>query len=295
MFGNIAILLISVFVIGFNIYVLIYKKNASVIAKLISILLFVVWILSIQIPNMPILKAPFTSALKGRVIDAETKKPLPNINVKIGWKTAYATAGGGSPAIYKALPATTDEKGEFSIPTALKQLSIYIWPFFSREYGGIKIIAYSYDYEFVEKNISADAETKLVEIPMRLISDDKSYLENILNIYWRGFAILGPHIEDHYKNVTPDEKKFLINTYHSFDKKYPNSNYDELKKQEYLGQLATTFNKLEPLLAVEINQKIIEKYPSDFSARYAAEEIERLKKRYGLKVNSNAKERQHEK
>lgn len=295
MFGNIVILLISVFVIGLNIYVLICKKNASVTAKLISILLFVVWILSIQIPNMPILKAPFTSALKGRVIDAETKKPLPNINVKIGWKTAYATAGGGSPAIYKALPATTDEKGEFSIPTALKQLSIYIWPFFSREYGGIRIIAYSCDYEFVRKDISADAETKLVEIPIRLIKDEKSYLENILNIYWNGLAILGPHIEDHYKNVTPDEKRFLINAYHSFDKKYPNSNYDSFKDKAYLGQLATTFNELEPLLAVEINQKIIEKYPSDFSARYAKEEIERLKKVYKLKINNDSKLRQNEK
>lgn len=285
MFGNIVILLISVFVIWLNIYVLTYKKNTSLTAKLISILLFVIWILSVVSPNIPVLKSPFTSAMKGRVVDAETKKPLPNINVKIGWKTAYATAGGGSPAIYKALPITTDEKGEFSIPTALKQLSIYIWPFFSREYGGIRIIAYSYDYEFARKDISADAETKLVEIPMRLISDDKSYLENILNIYWKGLAILGSDIGDHYKNVTPDEKKFLINAYHSFDKKYPNSNYAELKKQEYLGQLATTFNKLDPLLAVEINQKIIEKYPSDFSARYAKEEIERLKKRYNLKIN----------
>ena len=154
-------------------------------------------------------------------------------------------------------------------------MSIYIWPFFSREYGGIRIIAYSYDYELVGKDISADAETKLVEIPIRLLSDEGNFTKSIVDI------------ESELRRMDSEkpsntEKMFLMRAYNIFEKKYPNSTKDE----RYLSAFAFIFEEMgAPIEAVKINQKIIEKYPASINAEIAKEEIQRLKKRYNLKIN----------
>jgi len=37
----------------------------------------------------------YVSPIKGRVVDAETGKPMKGVNVRAGWVTGYAEPGGG--------------------------------------------------------------------------------------------------------------------------------------------------------------------------------------------------------
>ncbi len=70
------------------------KKNKSPLRKseklilIISILIFLgilAWSIIVYVPPV-----------KGRVVDAETQKPLKGVNVRAGWVTGYAGPAGGS-------------------------------------------------------------------------------------------------------------------------------------------------------------------------------------------------------
>lgn len=288
--GDIVILIISVFIVGFFI-IMKRRKTEPQQGWLVSVaprrpaqnfsnILFVIWLIAIFLPNVPVLVAPLTPAIQGKVIDAETKEPLKNINIKIGWQVGYRTIAGGPPVIYRTYSTKSNENGEFQIPRVFKPLSILAFPLFYRAYEGIRILAYGYDYEF--KMIWP--KERVIMLSMNLIKNEKNFLENILKVYWEGISSFGPYIEEEsYKNVTIEEKRFMMNAYSYFEKRFPNANYYEDKS--YFGRLANTFDNLkEPVEAIKINQLIIQKYPSSVSAEIAKKDIERLEKVYKLKT-----------
>ena len=281
---DIIILLISVFVVWLNLSTFKFKKDASSGRKTISMVLLIIWAVTIFLPNIPVLLWPITPKVYVRVIDAETKRPLPNINVKIGWYYHNYNVGGGIwGGVYRAKSTKTNERGEFTVPRSLKTLSLLVFPLFFEKYGGIEIIAYSYDYAFVKK-FTKGKGPEPVEVEIKLIKDAKSYWESILNIYWEGIRNLGSRGE----NVSKEEKTFFLNAYDYFERRFPNADYAELEDKAYLGQFAVTLDDLkEPNEAIKINRLIIEKYPSSARARWAARNIEQLKEKYHLKTEDN--------
>lgn len=283
--GDIAILIISVFIIG--LFVIIKrKKNIPWSIQVISAVLFVGLLVTTLLPSLPLIISPLTPSLQGRVIDAETGKPLSNINIKIGWEILNAGPGGGGRSVYKTYTTTTNDTGEFKAPSILMPFTVFLISGL-REYGGINIIAYSYDYEFSRSGVNRDEKkSRFIEIQMQPIKDEKSYWESILNIYWEGITNLGSRGE----NVSAEERRFLKDAYSYFKRRFPNANYAELKDKAYFGQFAVTLDDLkEPVEAIKINQLIIEKYPSSASAELAAEDIKRLKEKYNLKIEDNSK------
>ena len=56
------------------------------------------------------------AAYKGKVIDADTGKPLEGVVVVIEWDTVTPSPGGAVHTFYDARETVTDKKGNFSIP-----------------------------------------------------------------------------------------------------------------------------------------------------------------------------------
>lgn len=282
--SDVNIFLITLFVLGLSGIVYKFGKKVPWLIRVLAILLFIGWLIDIFIPNIPLLIAPMTPTIKGKIFDAETRRPLTNIDIKVAWPLHNVGPGGGGGLMYKTTYTTkSDEHGEFIIPRRWKPVSRWVFPLGFSNYAGIAMIAYSYDYEFRE----LWPKEHIIEIPMKPIKDEKTFLENILNIYWEGVSKMGPYIEDSYKNLSPDEKRFFMNAYEQFEKKYPDTTVDK----DYLGSVASMFEKLgAPQKAIGINQKIINKYPSSINAEIARDDVKRLEETYHLKSDNKFNE-----
>ena len=280
--SDINIFLITVFVIGLSWLAFRFRNKVPWLVRVLVILIFIGWFIDILIPNIPLLISPMTPAIKGKVFDAETQKPLANVNIKVAWPLHNVGPGGGGGFIINRTYSTkSDEHGEFTIPRRWKPLSRWVFPLGFSNYAGIEMISYSYDYEIKE----IWPKGRVIELPMKPIKNEKSFFENILKIYWEGVSRMGLYIKDSYKNVTPDERNFFVSAYPYFEKRFPNANYAALKDKAYVGQIAVMFDNLrEPMEAIRFNQLIIEKYPSSTAARLAARDIEQLKEKYHVET-----------
>jgi hypothetical protein len=167
--------------------------------------------------------------------------------------------GGGRPA-YKVFNTTTNDKGEFIIPRAVKSLSIYIPVFFISEYGGIDIFAYNFDYEGKRLVLEKSINQNQVEIIMSIVKDDAAYMKN-LDKAWEMFYSYRTG-----KNIVKSEKDYLINSHDHFSKTYPHSKLGE----EYLFHLQSLLERLGDIQgAIEILREMIKKYPYGEYAEYA--------------------------
>lgn len=219
--------------------------------------------------NIPFFISSFTPKHHGRVIDAETKKPLAGINIKAGWHVSSASVGGVSGYYYKIYKTKTDTEGKFVIPMGVKALTIYS-PVSKSSFEKVILTIYPEDYQHqVERTHYVDGNEST--IAMKKIKADKDFLDNILAYYYGLFLMhkgSGDMITD------PGEIKWLKNSYYHFEKLYPYSREDK----SYLQRFVSILDKLKQPDCLYLLNKLIAKYPDNVT--YTKGYIELLKQEY---------------
>lgn len=251
-------------------------KTKYQVLAVVVLALSVLPILFFIVINIPVIISPLTAELHGKVIDAETKKPLAGINVKAGWYASTVSVGGGYGEYYKLFKTKTDNNGEFVLPRGLKALNVY-GPLGIRKFDEVNVIIYPSGYDYKVERTHYTNENKHT-IALEKVKTDKEFLDNILNYYHRLFLMhkgSGDEISD------PDEKKWLKNAYYQFKKTYPQHSYED---QQYLQKITNILEAIKEPDCVYILQKILVKYPNNASLTwYAKNNLDALKKIYNVK------------
>jgi len=252
--GNIIILILWVLTIAATYFGL---KSKTRLISVTALLIFLPLALLITYQNIPFLLSPFTSKIHGKIIDADSKKPLANINIKAGWMIESVNVGGNFDYYYNIYDTQTNREGVFQIPSALRGLSIFT-SIYDRKFDGIHLAAYSldYNYKIFKKTINTD-----VIIELMPIRTDKDFVENIA-LFRDSIRMM--NVENSYEKLNDSEKKYILNSYKVFYSKYSNSKEDRVLLSD-LSQMGFVHNEKE---MVDILDKIIERYPNDLKANY---------------------------
>lgn len=250
-------------------------KTKHRIIAIFTLYLSALFLFFLLATNISIFISPFTPKHHGKVIDAETKKPLVGINIKAGWHVSSASVGGVSGDYYKIYKTKTDADGKFVIPRGIKALTIYT-PGSKTSFEKVILTIYPEDYQYqVERTHYADGNEST--IALNKVKTDKEFLDNILAYYYGLFLM---HKGSGDMITAPDEIKWLKYAYFQFEKKYPISRADE----EYLEKIANILETIKEPECVYILSKIITKYPNNSSlVWYAKNNISSLKNIYGSK------------
>lgn len=283
MIGNILIISISIIIIGSNIYVFKYIKNPTKASKKVSAGLLIIWILSTLLPNIPLLLKPLTEPIQGRILDENTKKSIANANIKVAWYGGTHIIEAGSTPAYKVYSTISNERGEFSIPSAYKPFSVYLLPILIRKYEGMQIVVYHYDYYIKKLGLGSYYKEigSNIQIDMIPANDDKKFLKNLQDLPLT-LNFMDPSWNININNRNRREKEFIINVHRMFDKKFPNSALGEenlFMLSSYYGWLGDHSAKFNVL------QEMIKKYPSGENVEFAKNEMEWLKRFHKIKTD----------
>jgi hypothetical protein len=112
------------------------KKNWK-----IFLLIFLLFLLALSLPPLSCGAVAFTQPVSGKVIDRETKKPIPDARIKVEWS--------GQPILYpetvhlkiKKETYKTDEEGNFKIPTLLRPSPFLV------SFNQIEVLVYAHGYK----------------------------------------------------------------------------------------------------------------------------------------------------
>lgn len=250
------------------------KTKYRILATIILAVLIPLTFFSMVI-NIPILFSPLTPKFHGKVIDAETKKPLAGINIKAGWTVSSVSVGGSSGGYYKLHKTKTDKNGEFVLPRGLKALNK--WGILgTRNFDGVIVTVYPPGYDYKVKRTHYTNESEL-SLALEKVKTDKEFLDNILN-YYHGLFLMHKGSGDEVTD--PDEKKWLKNAYYQFEKLYLHSKEDE----SYLYDISNMLDSIKEPDCIYILKKILVKYPDNKSlVWYANNNLESSKRIYKIK------------
>jgi len=154
MIGNIVIIAITICIV---LYVMkVFCSNLKYIAmySVSAIVATLVLVFSILIPNLSFIKEPFTPKIYGKVIDAETNQPIPNVTIIVDWGYTYSEFpmhSYGASTNQKVIH--TNRKGEFIVDKGLKCLAVNMYPLYNRDNGGVGILALYPQYKHVLKKL----------------------------------------------------------------------------------------------------------------------------------------------
>jgi len=210
----------------------------------------------------------YVSPIKGRVVDAETGKPMQGVNVRAGRVTGYLDPAGGSFRTFKIFATKTDANGEFILPRTIKPKIPII-----ENYQGVNTLFYEHDYacQYIERRAWRDGgKTKYYEIALKRIDDDRKFNENLETIRgWLFYKLPSRANRD-------NDYEFMATDFKIFFEKYPNSHFTE----ENLRKLALfcEIEKRDYKSALKINEEFVNKYPYSPVVNNAKEDIQRLKK-----------------
>jgi hypothetical protein len=248
-----------------------YRVLAAIALLIISIpVLFTLMI------NLPNIFSPFTPVVYGKVIDADSKKPLAGINIKAGWLVGASSVGGGGGGYYKFYKTVTDANGEFKLPRGIKTITTQFPPFIpliDTKFAGINIVASpnGYDYMVTTEQIKTDNK---VTISLERVNSDTDFLENI-RLYWRWLS--GMHKGNGNYMTDENERKWLRQAYRQFEVKYTDSKADE----PMLEQISNWLNSNNDPECVYVTDRLVNKYPK--YSWNAKSHLEYLRDKYKIK------------
>lgn len=207
----------------------------------------------------------YVPEIKGRVIDAETGKPMQGVNMRIRWVTGYADPGGGHGGTFKVYATKTDTNGQFVLPRTIKPKIPII-----ETYRGEQIVIYEHGY--VHQDIWRDAQRNEMitnhEVALTKINSDEEYHKNITKL---AIGLLSSDTIVFY------DLSFLADEYKIFLSKYADSGYSD---QNYRN-LASLYeiDMHDYRAALEINREFAMKYPRSSAVdKVKSEDIPRLEK-----------------
>jgi len=102
-------------------------------------------------PNSNLLNEFMTPEINGVLIDAESNKPLPNVDVVVGWESDFYILMSTVHSRLKSIHIKTDSNGKFHAPKHYKSLALNV-PFGYRENSKSHISIFSLDYLRVNSN-----------------------------------------------------------------------------------------------------------------------------------------------
>jgi len=224
----------------------------------------------------------YVSPIKGKVVDAETGKPMEGVNVRAGWVTGYAEPGGGVYKTFKVYATKTDANGEFVLPRIIK-LKI---PIIER-YQGINVLIYEHGYSGFYKDIVGNAlylashkyiqkvYINFIDIKLPSLKNDEEFNNNLRKIYSKLFYEL-PSKTNKY-----DDFKFTIDEINIFLEEYPDSHFLEDTYWILAGVYRVEMGERENYeSAIKWSEEFIKKYPNAPAPVIGRvkEDIERFKK-----------------
>lgn len=292
MLRNVIIILVSMAVIGWNIYVFKNRKQFTFAKKNFALGLLVLWLITMFILNIPIILSPLSPAIKGKIVNSETNLPIANCNIKAYWQVMSASVGGGASQTYHQVITKTDEKGEFKISRYPKVLGMFgFFPFMIiSHYDGIRIIAYTHGFAYELKELDKFEPTpNLLEAVSRSRPDviektiklGKNLTPDFYTGYSEGIWGLGGlfHSYNMYGIVTEEDKKYLLADFHYYYK-YIQEVFNKSEPDKFKTALITFASAFKNFgdneKAIEVYQRIKRDFPD--SADFADNEIEQLKK-----------------
>lgn len=148
MIGNVVILGIAVSIIWYVVKVCRTDLLGKLPHAIAAFVLTTILIFSIIIPNIEFIKSPFTPEINGKVVDAETNKPIEGAIVIVDWYFYF-----GEFPMHSRLGSDdqviifTDSGGYFVENRRLKSLAINLFPIYNKELSDIRVTAIHKDYQ----------------------------------------------------------------------------------------------------------------------------------------------------
>lgn len=210
----------------------------------------------------------YIPSIKGRVVDAETGKPMKEVNVRAGWVTSYVDPGGGSSRTFKVYAIKTDGNGEFTLPKVIK-LKIPVIEIFQ----GINMLIYEHEYkrQYIERRAwRKGGKIKYYHIALEKIKDDEEFNKNLWKV--KNFLFISLSSETY----RPNDIKFIINGLKMFFEKYPESQFLEENYRRLTGFYEQ--KKKDYKAALKLNEEFVRKFPNSPILSRVKEDIQRLKK-----------------
>lgn len=99
-------------------------------------------------PNSKLFSEFFTPEINGVLIDVESNKPLPNVDVVIGWESESYVFMSTVHNCLKSMNVKTDSSGRFYAPKHYKSLALRA-PFFERINSDSRISFYNLDFDIL--------------------------------------------------------------------------------------------------------------------------------------------------
>ena len=210
----------------------------------------------------------YVPSIKGRVVDAESGKPMKGVNVRAGWVTGYADPGGGSFRTFKVHATETNENGEFMLPKTIKIKIPVI-----EHYQGINMLIYEHGYSALYKETTGNTSYlatdhyiqkingHFIDVKLPKLKSDKEYFKNMEETFlW--MLTVGENLQ------------FLIDERRAFSKKYPESPL--LDENQLI--LAGYYVRLKDYTsAIKEYEKLIKKCPESKFIPLVKKDIEDLK------------------
>ncbi len=273
---NVIIILVSAGIVAWSLYV--FKKRAifSWPIKTIALLIFILWLFTTFLPNLPIILSPLSPLVKGKVLDASTSRQIANCYIESFWETESITPAGGHIGPYNSYFTKTNEKGEFQIPRHPKSLTVYgvTFPIIASRYNGLKIIAYSHGYKntLIPMVDSTKKELSDFIIHMEPIEKPIDFFKNVLDLRSK------LEIQDFFiKGLTVSEKQYFFDDFYIYDNQFGSSFVAESTKdnETILYALVSIYKEVsDPKQAAIIMQKLVKIFPNN--SRIVEHEINKL-------------------
>jgi len=277
MIRNLIIILLSAGIVAWSVYVLKGRKYLSKPTKTIASIIFVIWLATIGIPNIPVLLAPLSPPIHGSVVDAKTGKLIINCNIKAYWEIEELIFPGVHRETYQQYTTKTDAQGIFNIPRRLKVLSIYgLFPIIADHYDGIWILAYTHGYSYSRQKINQSQQRGSlypVDVTIKMgRHTPEHFTDDIYNLEFELTKYPG-------REGTKEDENFLLEdvsyNYSHFNNIFQYATFDQIKSA--LIYFASSFSTYgDNNKAIEIYKRLKYEYPE--STGFANREIEQLQR-----------------
>jgi len=164
MIGDVVIVFLAV-ASGWSAYKLFTMETKySTSAFCLGLVLISFLIGGIIAPNKDLLTGLFSPEINGTLIDSETNKPVPDVDILIDWGSSYGEFPMHSGYSHlKTIHVKSDANGKFYAPSRYRSLAIMLFPLYNRENSDSHISIFSLDYDVINSTKSDKSETLILK------------------------------------------------------------------------------------------------------------------------------------
>ena len=126
----------------------------------------------------------FTPEINGVLIDVESNKPIPNVDVVVGWESiSYIFPESSIRTWLKSINIKTDSSGKFHAPKHYKSLALRA-PFFERENSDARLSIFNLDFDVLRVVNSGKYKTFYMKriTNYQMLKEKYRYLQTLKDI-----------------------------------------------------------------------------------------------------------------